>query len=109
MSFLDKYGLKPKKIKINLDGEEHEFYAKQISFNLAVALAQQFNEVARQLAIVKYCLCEEDGSMVFPEDIALEVIGDKLPYEVISIVATKIAKMSGPKERIEDVKKKHGN
>ncbi|MFQ2266814.1 hypothetical protein ACK321_12190 [Aeromonas hydrophila] len=109
MSILDKYGLKPKVVKFELDGETHEFYAKKISFNLALAISQQFNEEVRQLAIIKYCLCEEDGAMVFSEDCDLAEIGDQLPYELIALLSTEIAKMSGPKARTEDVKKKQGS
>ncbi|ENC6658097.1 hypothetical protein ABKY47_002561 [Aeromonas hydrophila] len=109
MSILDKYGLKPKKVKIELDGDEHEFYAKKISFNLANALSQQYDEEVRQLAIIKYCLCEEDGVMVFASDCDLSEIGDQFQYELIALLSTEIAKMSGPQSRTEDVKKKLGN
>ncbi|MCR6739103.1 hypothetical protein NVV56_09390 [Aeromonas dhakensis] len=106
MSILDKYGLKPTKVKFELDGEIYEFYAKKISFNLAIAIAQQFNEIANQLAIIKFCLCEEDGTMVFASDCDLAEIGDHFPYELIILLSTEIAKMSGPQSRTEDVKKK---
>lgn len=109
MSFLDKFGLQPKKITFELDNESHEFYAKPISFNLALAISQQFNETVNQLAIIKYCLCEEDGTMVFASDCDLAEIGDQLPFEIIDLLSKKILKMSGPKARTEDVKKKHGN
>ncbi|AVP84523.1 hypothetical protein [Aeromonas hydrophila] len=109
MSILDKYGLKPKVVKFELDGEAHEFYAKKISFNLALAISQQFNETVNQLAIIKYCLCEEDGTMVFSEDCDLAEIGDQLPFEIIDLLSKKILKMSGPKARTEDVKKKQGS
>ncbi|WP_323901869.1 hypothetical protein [Aeromonas hydrophila] len=109
MSTLDKYGLKPTKVKIELDGDEHEFYAKKISFNLANALSQQFNEIANQLAIIKFCLCEEDGTMVFARDCDLYEIGDHFPYELIALLSTEIAKLSGPQSRTEDIKKKLGN
>lgn len=109
MSTLEKYGLKPKVVKFELDGEVYVFYAKQISLNLALAISQQFNEIANQLAIIKFCLCEEDGTMVFASDCDLAEIGDQFQYEIIALLSTEIAKMSGPKARTEDVKKKQGS
>lgn len=109
MSVLDKYGLKPKVVKFELDGEVYEFYAKQISLNLALAISQQFNELVNALAIIKFCLCEEDGKMVFASDCDLAEIGDHFQYEIILKLSAEIAKMSGPKARTEDVKKKQGS
>lgn len=103
MKFLDKFGLKP--LSFELEGET--VYYKQISYNLAVAITHEYNDIMRQLIIIRHCLCEEDGSMVFHEDTDLAEIGDKLPFETISTIATEIAKLSGPKARDEQLKKKH--
>ncbi|MFQ2622646.1 hypothetical protein ACK3YV_07400 [Aeromonas caviae] len=106
MSFLDKYGLKPHKLTIELDGEEHTFYAKHISYNLAVSLSTQYLEGARELAVIMYCLCEEDGTMVFDKKTELAEVGDKISYELITLMATKIAEVSGPQKRVDNIKKK---
>lgn len=104
MKFLDKFGLKP--LSFELEGET--VYYKQISYNLAITIANENNDIIRQLIIIRHCLCEEeDGSMVFHEDTDLAEIGDKLPFETISTIATEIAKLSGPKARDEQLKKKH--
>lgn len=103
MKFLDKFGLKP--LSFNLNGET--VYFKQISYNLAVAITHEYNDIMRQLIIIRHCLCEEDGSMVFHEDTDLAEIGDKLPFEIISLIATEISNSSGPKVRDEQLKKKH--
>lgn len=105
MKFLDKFGMKPKHFE--LDGEK--IFYKAISYNLAIALANEYNDVVRQLIIIRHCLCEEDGSMVFSEDQDLAEIGDALPFEIISQISTEIAKQSGPKARDENLKKKHNN
>ncbi|MFQ2569779.1 hypothetical protein ACK3Z8_00775 [Aeromonas caviae] len=101
MKFLDKFGLKPTKIEI--DGEL--IYYKAISYNLACALANEPSDVIRQLIIIRHCLCEENGQMVFAEDTDLAEIGDSLPFELISKISTEIAKSSGPRQRNEVVKK----
>ena len=106
MKMLDKFGLKPKKLFIELDREKQEFHSKPISYNLAVFIANEFDENIRKLVIVRHCLCEQDGTMVFEEDTPLDVIGDALPYEVIGLMAIEIAKSSGPKARGEEVVKK---
>ncbi|NEX74797.1 hypothetical protein [Aeromonas rivipollensis] len=103
MKFLDKFGLKP--LSFELEGET--VYYKQISYNLAVAITHEYNDIMRQLIIIRHCLCEEDGSMVFHEDTDLAEIGDKLPFEIISLIATEISNSSGPKVRDEQLKKKH--
>ncbi|QBX71544.1 hypothetical protein E4630_12110 [Aeromonas hydrophila] len=106
MKILDRFGLKPKKLEIEFDGEKQEFFAKPISYNLAVFIANEFDDNIRKLVIVRHCLCEEDGTMVFEEDTDLEVIGDQLPYEAISLMALEIAKSSGPKARGDELVKK---
>lgn len=106
MKMLDKFGLKPKKMYIEVDGEKQEFFSKPISYNLAHYLRTQYDEIIQQLVIIRHCLCEQDGSMVFSEDTPLEVIGDMLPYENISLMAAEIAKSSGPKAREESIVKK---
>lgn len=105
MKFLDKFGLSPK--SFDIDGKP--VYCKSISYNLAIAIANEPNDVVRQLLIIRHCLCEEDGSPCFQPDINLEEIGDILAFEYISQIATKIAKLSGPKERDENIKKKQGS
>lgn len=106
MKMLDRFGLKPKKLFIEVDGEKQEFYSKPISYNLAVFIGNEFDDNIRKLVIVRHCLCEADGTMVFEEDTDLGVIGDQLPYEVISLMALEIAKSSGPKARGDELVKK---
>ncbi|MGE6115168.1 hypothetical protein ACLHZU_03645 [Aeromonas salmonicida] len=106
MKMLDKFGLKPNKLSITIDDEKQEFYSKLISYNLAVFLANNHDDIINQLTIIRHCLCEEDGTLVFSYDTPLEEIGDMFPFEVISLIATEIAKSSGPKARNENVIKK---
>lgn len=106
MKMLDRFGLKPKKFEIEYDGEKQEFYSKPISYNLAVFITNEFDDNIRKLVIVRHCLCEADGTMIFEEDTDLGVIGDQLPYEVISLMALEIAKSSGPKARGDELVKK---
>lgn len=104
--FLKKFGLKPKKLKFEYEGEEQTVYYKPISYNLAIAIANQYNDTIRQLIIIRHCLCDEDGTMVFDEQKELAEIGDELPFEVIGLVSAAIAKTSGPKERDDQITKK---
>ncbi|WP_273761201.1 hypothetical protein [Aeromonas hydrophila] len=106
MKMLDKFGLKPKKMYIEVDGEKKEFYSKPISYNLAVFIGNQQDDIIRQLTMIRHCLCEQDGSMTFSEDTPLEHIGDVFPFEVIGLMAAEIAKSSGPKAREESIVKK---
>lgn len=109
MKMLDKFGIKVKKLSFEIDGETQYFYSKPITYNLAQYLRNQHDEVIQQLVLIRHCLCEEDGSMTFSEDTPLEVIGDLLPYECISLMATSIANTSGPKARDENTIKKPVN
>lgn len=106
MKMLDKFGLRPKKLEIEFEGEKQYFFAKPISYNLAVFIANEFNNHIRQLVIVRHCLCEEDGTLVFDENADLDEIGDKFPYEVISLMSAEISRSSGPVARSEDLAKK---
>lgn len=106
MNMKEKFGLKPKKLFIEYDGEIQEFYAKPISYNLALFIAREFNEVIQQLTIIRHTLCDENGVMEFEEDTPFEVIGDTFPFEVISLMTTEIAKSSGPNANAEVAIKK---
>ncbi|WP_330544496.1 hypothetical protein V0242_11795 [Aeromonas hydrophila] len=106
MKMIDKFGLKPKKMYIEVDGEKQEFYSKPISYNLAVFIGNQQDDIIRQLTMIRHCLCEQDGSMTFSEDTPLEQIGDVFPFEIIGLMAAEIAKSSGPKAREESIVKK---
>jgi hypothetical protein len=58
MKMLDRFGLKPKKGTIEVDGEILEFFYKPMSYNLAHEACKQFDEVIRTLLIVRHCLVE---------------------------------------------------
>ncbi|MGY6036646.1 hypothetical protein [Aeromonas sp. AE23HZ002T15] len=109
MDFLSKYSLKPHEIKVQYLDEEHVFHAKSISYNLAFQLKQSYAENIIQLAIIKYCLCNEDGTMIFAEDFDLGELGDQMGFELITLLSDAIADLSKPAKRAENVKKKQDN
>lgn len=106
--FLDKHKLKPQLMSYTHEDVTHEFYAKPISYNVFRFIKQEHvDPEIRALTIVKYCLMDEDGTMVFDENCDIEEIGDSLAYEVIVLIADKIAEETNNSNRMKNIKKKH--
>lgn len=107
----EKFKLKPKLIKFDVLGEEQEAYIKTPSHNLVMWLAanQGIDETIQTLMVIKYCLCNEDGTMVVHGDSDLMVIGDLFPAEFVLPLGKAILHEWNLSTRNENVKKKHGN
>lgn len=102
MKMLDRFGLKPKKGTIEVDGENLEFFYKPISYNLAHAACKQYHEVISPLLIVRHCLVDSNGEPVFDPDVDLSVIGDVFKFHVIILMSTHIVDDSGLNKSIKD-------
>lgn len=107
----EKFKLKPKLIKFDVLGEEQEAYIKTPSHNLVMWLRTNIDadQTIQTLMFIKYCLCNEDGSMVFHGDSDLSCVGDVFPTEFILPLGSAILREWDLSTRNENVKKKPGN
>ena len=105
-TFLKKYGLKPKKVQIEYNGKNELFHYRPISYNLAVAITGQTNDLVRQLLIIRHCLCDKNGKLIFDEKKDLAEIGDELSFDLVGLMSKEIANASGPQAQGKDILKK---
>ncbi|MEB6640868.1 hypothetical protein MXM19_08410 [Aeromonas caviae] len=107
----EKFKLKPKLIKFDVLGEEQEAYIKTPSYNLVRWLASNVDtdQTIQTLMVIKFCLCNEDGTMVIHEDSDLSCVGDIFPAEFILPLGEAILREWDLSTRNENVKKKQGN
>ncbi|MGY3913618.1 hypothetical protein ACW5XW_23840 [Aeromonas piscicola] len=102
MKMLDRFGLKPKTGRIEVDGENLEFFYKPMSFNLVREVCNQFDDVIRTLLVARHCLVESNGEPVFDPDVDLSVIGDAFEFHIISLMSAHIVNDSGLNKSIKD-------
>ncbi len=109
--FLKKFRLKPKKIEIKVGEGIEEAYILPLSANMMLWLFQSgtyTREVTHDqiYRVIKYCVCESDGSRVFEDDFPEMGVGDCIELDVCAQIYEKVMSMYGPKEHQETVLKK---
>lgn len=99
--FLNKYKINVIEFKIDEDNDD-TFHTKELSYNVTRELAK-YNHIpeVQMLAIVKFCLCDDDGNNIFDSTDDLSFIGSCLGYEVVATLGQRILQITQENNKLK--------